>query len=381
MKRFGLFIISVVLVLTLTACEPADKPPAEGASISGTLNESAAGESWWFTVEAVEADKPIGIDFRGAVIQGSVRAQLRDAEGQVIWKQEASPGPFAVNTVVNLPESGTYELGMAWDGAASAQYSLKWQPGEVKIPALSPLALLGGTGMALVAAAFIVYAAWNRLGWGYLGLGALAWIVAVALKFAWAIPVNTPVYNKLFDSLPKWLAAPIFWVYVGALTGVFEVALVWLVLRYTKIGKTTWERALAFGIGFGAVEALLLGLSNLANVLTAMLVPATIPYEGLASLAQLNNPFFGLAPVVERAATIFVHILSNVLLFYGVQKKQPVWFWLAFAYKTAIDAVAAFAQLWGVNTLGRMWLIEAIVVVFGVAGWWGIRWLKPRYES
>ncbi len=381
MKRAFSLIILVVLVLCLAACEPAEKPPAEGVSVSGTINESEAGERWRLLIEAQNQDKEVGIDFRGTVIRGSVRAQLHDAEGQVIWAHEAEVGPFAANTVIKLPQPGVYELGLTWDNAVLAQYSLKWQPGEVKIAALSPLALLGGAGMVLVAAAFIAYAAWNKLGWGYLGLGALAWVVTVALKFAWAIPTNTPVYNALSGSLPEWLAGPIFWVYIGALTGVFEVALTWLLLRYTKLGQTTWARALAFGIGFGAVEALLLGLTSLGNVLTAMLAPATIPYEGLAALAQLNNPLFGLAPIVERVATVFVHILSNVLLFYGVQKKQPGWFWLAFTYKTLIDIVAAFAQFWGVDTVERIWTIEAIFIVFGVIGWWGIRWLKPRYES
>ncbi len=380
MKRLGLFIISVMLVFTLTACDPAEKPPAEGASVNGTLDKGEAGERWWFTIETKDQDKAVGIDFRGTVIRGNVRAQLHDAEGRVMWTQEADPGPFAANTVVNLPQHGIYELGLAWDGAVLAQYSLKWQPGEVKIAALSPLALLGGAGMVLVAAAFIAYAAWNKLGWGYLGLGALAWVVTVALKFAWAIPTNTPVSNALSGSLPEWLTGPIFWLYLGALTGVFEVALTWLLLRYTRLGRTTWARALAFGIGFGAVEALLLGLLSLGSVLTAVLAPAVIPYEGLAALARLNNPLFGLAPVIERIAVVFAHIFSNLLLFYGVQKKQPGWFWLAFAYKTVLDTFAAFAQFWGVDTVGRIWPIEAILIVFGVIGWQGILWLQPRYH-
>ena len=89
----------------------------------------------------------------------------------------------------------------------------------------------------------------------------------------------------------------------------------------------------------------------------------------------------GLAPIVERIATIFVHILANVLIVYGVVARQPRWFWAAFVYKTALDSVAAFAQFWGVNTLGHIWTIEAVVVLFGLVGWWGIRWVAQRYPD
>lgn len=367
----------VLLVLILAGCQAMEEPPVEGASVSGPLKESAAGERRIFSIQ--DSGQGIGIDFRGAVAQGKLHARLWDATGKVVWEHEAGVGMFNVNTVVNPPQKGTYELGLAWDGAVNAQYSLKWQPGQVPVPTVSPLALLGGVGMILVAGAFIVYALWRRLGAGYLGLGALAWVVTVVLKFVWAIPLNGPIYNALFNNMPRWLAGPVFWLYVGALTGVFEVALTWLVLRYSKLGQTTWERAFVFGIGFGAIEALLLGLSSLTSVLAGMLSPAAMPYETLVALARANNPLWGFAPIVERIATTFVHIFSNVLLFYGVRTRQSRWFWLAFAYKTLIDTVAAFAQLWGLTTLGRIWTIEAVIVLFGVVGWWGIRWVRSRY--
>jgi len=43
--------------------------------------------------------------------------------------------------------------------------------------------------------------------------------------------------------------------------------------------------------------------------------------------------------------------------------------------------VAAFAQLWGLDALWKIWTIEAIVIVWGVLGWWGTRWVKARYPA
>jgi uncharacterized membrane protein YhfC len=239
--------------------------------------------------------------------------------------------------------------------------------------------LISGAGMMLVAIAFVVYAVVRKLGWGYLGLGALAWVITVALKFAWAIPINTPIYTFLTGSLPKAIAMPIFYVYVGSLTGIFEVGIVWLVLRYTRLGKVDWKKALSFGIGFGVVEAFLLGALSLIGMLTVMLMPSYIPLDALEAAAQSNHPLYAIAPVSERLFTILIHILSNVLIFYAVRAQKPGWFWAAFAYKTAIDSVAAFAQFWGVETPGKIWAVEGVVILFGIIGWLGIRWLANRY--
>ncbi len=204
----------------------------------------------------------------------------------------------------------------------------------------------------------------------------LAWGVTVALKFAWAIPLNSRIYNALNGALPAVVAQPLFDLYVGALTGVFEVAVTYAVLRRTRFGRAPWAQAFAFGIGFGAIETLLLSLTPLLSVVAALVSPGVFPLTALESLAQLNDPVYSLAPVVERFFTVWVHIFSNVLIFYAIAKREPRWFWLAFMFKTLIDTVAAFAQVSGMlsgtgtSALVNLWLIEAIVVVWGLCGWW-----------
>jgi uncharacterized membrane protein YhfC len=373
------------LVMILVGCSfPAETSrPMEGASVTGaTLDEGDAGTHVLFTVQVEQAGDPIGVDFRGILATGSLRVQLLDSEGQAIWEEAVvSPGTFEVNTVVRPPESREYQLGLAWDGPVKASYSLQWKPGEIEVASVSTLALLGGSGMIAVAVGFVIYAALRKLGWGYLGLGALAWAVTVVLKFAWAVPVNPSVYDGLYNALPEALAGTLFYVYAGALTGVFEVGIVWLVMRYTRLGRVPWKRALAFGIGFGAVEALLLGLSSLGTVLTALVAPGIFPLEVLEQMSRLNNVLYGLSPIVERFFIVLVHILANVLVFYAIAQRKPKWFWLALIYKSGIDAVAAFAQFWGLETLAKVWIIEAVVVLWGIVGWLGIRWVQQRYPN
>jgi uncharacterized membrane protein YhfC len=382
-KKRVVWLWAVLLaVLSLAGCAPVEEEPLAGASISGALTREEAGRELPFTIEIAEEGDPLGISFRGMLTEGNLSLQLIGPEpGDAVYTDWAftEPGPFAMTTNFS-PPPGTYRLGLVWDGPVQlAQYELQWRPHLIEPVQMRPIALLSGLGMVLVALGFVVYAATRRLGWSYLALGALAWIVTVALKFAWAIPVNTPVYEGLQGLLPETPADLIFYLYVGALTGAFEVALTWLVLRYTRLGQVGWGRALAFGIGFGAVEALVLGALSLINVSAALMTPEVLPVAALEQLAQLNNPLFGLAPITERFFTVLIHIFCNVLLFYGARQRRSRWFWLSFAFKSGIDAVAAFAQLWGVDTLGRIWIIEAVVILWGLLAWLGTRWVASRY--
>lgn len=244
---------------------------------------------------------------------------------------------------------------------------------------ISLLILLPGLGMTLVGLAFMAYAWVKRLGFRYLLFGAAAWAVAVALKLAWAVTENAGIYDALKGTLGETAGSWIFYVYVGLLTGIFEVALLWVFLSRTRFGRMPWPQALSFAIGFGSIEALLVGLSSLLPAASALLTPSALAPSTLVQLARAANPLFGLAPIVERAATTFLHVFACLLIFYAINAGQKRWVWIAILYKTANDSVAAFAQFWGVDTLTHLWTIEAVIILFGLMGVWGVRWLANGY--
>lgn len=382
MRRSFQLALAGLAALLLAACAAADAArPSPGASVTGAvLRAEAAGERAIFAIPIARDGDLITVCAEYTTDGGSLSALLRDDRGQEIWRSASGPS-IAIHTLVQAPRAGVYHLALAWDGAILSSYALQWQPGSAPPPSISPLALLGGIGMVVVALGFGAYAARRRLGWGYLALGALGWLVTVALKFAWAIPFNPMVSGTLVRTLPRGMDAPIFAIYVGALTGVFEVGLVALLLNYTRLGQVAWPRALAFGIGFGAIEALLLGALSIATIATAMLHPNDYMPVVLEAFAKQSDVAWWLAPVVERLATTLVHMLSCALVFYAVNARRERWFWLAFAYKSAIDAVAAFGQSSGTAALGAVWALEGIVVIFGLAGALGLRWLAPRYQA
>jgi uncharacterized membrane protein YhfC len=202
----------------------------------------------------------------------------------------------------------------------------------------------------------------------------------VAVKFLIAIPINSLLYKAIY--VPDMLWAPgslLFDLYVGALTGVTEVLLCWKLLGIKHWGTAPWRKALAFGIGFGAFEALLLGGSNLLSTVVALAAPQAMPEAAMISLSVLNNPLYALAPVAERFGTILAHIFCCTLIFYTIATGKTRWVWLAFAYKTLLDGIAGFAQMWGVETLPKIWTIEALILVLGLIAGFGIMKVKQGY--
>jgi len=376
--------VAAVMLLALTGCAATEEPELQGGYLTGaTLNKDESGSDQIFSVPAAQTGDMIGVDLRGTLISGEMGVRLMGPEGEVWTQTSSNPGPFVITNNFAVGTPGDYSVQIVWEAGVNATYNLTWRPEEIVPPSVSPVAFLQGIGMILVAGGFITYAAIKRLGWGYLLFGAAAWVITVALKFAWAIAFNGPIYNAIIATFPNFFGDLLSYLYVGSLTGFTEVLITWLVLRYTKLGRVSWKKVLAFGIGFGAVEALLLGFSPLASVIAAIASPGALPLQTLEMIAQLNNPLWSLIGPFERFFTVWIHIFCNVLLFYGVATRKPGYFWAAFAYKTVLDAVAGYAQLEGItSSLTAIWIIEAIVAVMGGLGWYlTYKWAGPTYPE
>jgi hypothetical protein len=60
-------------------------------------------------------------------------------------------------------------------------------------------------------------------------------------------------------------------------------------------------KAVALGLRFGAVEALLLGASSGASAAAALRAPEAMPLDTLDQFATSSTPLYGLAPIWERS--------------------------------------------------------------------------------
>jgi uncharacterized membrane protein YhfC len=231
--------------------------------------------------------------------------------------------------------------------------------------------------IALAVAAMVVWRRRTGARWSFFGAGALAWTVGVALKFAWAIPLNAPILALLSKHLGR-ASGVASWLYVGLLTGIFEVGATWAFARLERMRKASADEAMAFGIGFGAFEALLLGVASFVVLAGALLFWSKLPDAAQRALGGHSTPWMIAIPVVERAYTIVAHAISCVLVFQGVQQRRASPIVASFVYKTLIDGLAAWGIMaWGVrtNTTHLAWfeVVMAVLIALTVPVVWLFR--------
>lgn len=250
---------------------------------------------------------------------------------------------------------------------------------------MSPIFLMSGIGMMLVGILAVVY--WkikSKIRWALFFWGVLAWIIAVVLKSIAALPTKT-IISYLRDTLPKYLSEPIIWIYSGLLTGIFEcgvtLAFVYLIRR---VKESNWKESVGFGLGFGSIEAFLVGAGSFVLTYLAIFMPSLLPPEILKQATSgPNSPLIIPAPVVERITVIFLHALSCLLIIFAVQTKNWRWFWISFVYKTAIDTIAGYILFTYRSenlTVAGTWIVELALLPFGIIGAWGLWYFKDKWK-
>lgn len=238
----------------------------------------------------------------------------------------------------------------------------------------------------LAAAVGVGAAAWwqrrSRAGFSTQAIGGAVWAGAVALKFAWALPMNAVIHRALPSLVGTRVAEPLFWLYIGLLTGVFEVGATLAVVRFTRLRHAERAEALTFGVGFGAAEAVVVGLAATVPVALMLLAPSVLPHATREALARAYGGSVSVAAVVfpplERASTLVFHVVTGALVIHGFRVGRPwAWFGVAFAYKSAVDAIAAWAilSLGVASSHAKLAALEVGLAAFAVASAWALHYV------
>jgi uncharacterized membrane protein YhfC len=240
------------------------------------------------------------------------------------------------------------------------------------------LVVLPEAGMLAVAAGCIAFwVAKHRVAPVFFFWGAFVFVVGTLAKAtcAWATPAVETTLGKL---VPR-LAGPALWLYTGILTGVFEcgVTLVFA-SRVKRLRQANWSEAVAFGVGFGSAEAIAIAVASLVLVALGTTMPELRPelppeYQILTSPASTAEY---LAPGLERLCAVALHTFASTLIIHAIKTRAQRWFWLAFAYKSLIDALPVEA-LGGRN----FWFLLIPYWPFAIAGIVGIWILKERWQG
>lgn len=182
--------------------------------------------------------------------------------------------------------------------------------------------------------------------------GALAFVVSQLL-------IRVPILQLVLPNF-QWFAVMQLYpwrngLFLGLTAGLAEETARWIAARCFLRGKDTLGHGLAFGLGHGGIEAMLLIGPNMIAGMVMVLTGQTalFPADGASVLLAGAERIFAMA----------FHIGAALLVLYGVRAGRGFRYWaLAVVLHTVMDAaVVILPGVFGVNVMG----LELYAAVLG----------------
>lgn len=170
------------------------------------------------------------------------------------------------------------------------------------------------------------------------------------LAFSFVLGVATFLVSQVFTRIPLLtylkttpgfvafsLAQPALVAVLVALSaGVFEEGGRYVAMTLARRHRT-YADALAFGMGHGGVEAVLVGLNSLYVLVSR------------PDILAANSPGMIALSGIERLLAMTLHIGLSVLVMHAVAHKKPLWLGVALLLHTLVDAAVGLFPLWGLG--------------------------------
>lgn len=251
---------------------------------------------------------------------------------------------------------------------------------------INPLFALSGIGMMLVGLLPILWWRYRTLvPWRDFWYGAGIWAAAISIKLLMDFSI-TPLLVRWLGGIYTGIGIAILMgAYVGLRTGFFESGFTYLFAIKKKLKNYDFQQAVAFGLGFGGSEAFLLGIISFINVAVLIAFPPIIDLlpaaDRAALLTQLTQPsILILAPIIERAFTIMLHVFCTVLVIQAVKTRRMEYFMISFVYKALADGMLPLLTMtFDRGTIAGVYSIEAFVVALGIISAAGLLWIRGRF--
>jgi len=361
-----LLLLIVELVLILPPTSLAKDYFEQSRTIAGASQSIT--ERFDFTLK--EGDPYPHFELKIQMSQGRLDLRILDPAGNTLEALGAEECDLSPRPITRATNPGAYTIEVT-TSAAIGQWHLRVRDGPTPTVPNGP-SLASAGAMMLVAIASVWF--WRKrtgVPWRWFWAGALVWTVAVAVKFAIAIPLNGPLLTALKSSLPFWGYLAAGMIYGGVMTGITEVLFTFVAgLIWPRMAATP-QRAVAIGVGAGPFEAGLLAIVAAAAALVAGMGAAT----WLAALV----------PAIERLIAILCHVASRTLALLAVASRRWVLFWYGFLLLSGVDAVAMYLHLSGQLNQLSFWTAEAMIAPFALVSvpitCWCIRHWPAELQS
>jgi uncharacterized membrane protein YhfC len=196
--------------------------------------------------------------------------------------------------------------------------------------------------------------------WKQMLFGGLVWIISVGLKSIFAALFNEPI-NIILVSI--WM--PFYYVYIGLLTGFFEIFIPLFIISKYKSKFENLNHKIGFGLGFGSVEAIFIGLLTIISFLVATNFSSSIPVETLQSFSGSNFDFISRAVYggVERISATMIHVFCMFMIFLFTSTKKARYLIVPILLKTLTDGLSLYFVVAETPPI----IFESIYLALGIA--------------
>lgn len=171
-----------------------------------------------------------------------------------------------------------------------------------------------------------------------------------------------------------WLSS----LFLSLTAGIFEEIGRFLSFKFLLKNKLQWKNGIAFGIGHGGIEAIMLtGLTYLNNLIFSLMINsgAFEQISGTMSPEMSNyiisgltgtNSFMFLVAGMERVFAIIAHIAFSMIVLYGVKYRKNIYVVFAILAHTLLNApsviLSHYFGLWG-EVYVLLFAVLSIVVI------------------
>lgn len=182
----------------------------------------------------------------------------------------------------------------------------------------------------------------------------------------------------------------LFGIYGILMAGIFEEVGRYIVYKKFLKGYRKWKDGVAFGLGHGGIEAILLGILIVVNymVISIMinsgnfdqLIGTQIPIETANELKlMLTGPSSGfLAIGFERLCALVIQIALSILVLYSINIENIKYLFVAIILHAIIDIPAILYQM---KVIGNVWIVEGVILLFAVVAFMYIKKSKKIYKD
>jgi uncharacterized membrane protein YhfC len=255
----------------------------------------------------------------------------------------------------------------------------------------SEAGFIAGIAMVLVGLLAIIY--WRISKHSRYSLfiyGGVFWFVAFSIKMIMDLTITPALQATLLSNMPVLLGLVTAGVIVGVRTGVLECGVTYLGAWLKKFGSLSFDDSVALGIGFGAIEAIYLGLMVALSAFIMMADPAAwdvLPESIRLTLMPQSEAWYVLVSAVERFSAVMIHAFTTVLVIYSLKLNDLKWLLVSIAFKSPFDMVVPVFNYYNfvvykgsLRYVGYV-IVEAVFLAIAAVSLYGLIWLKKKYPA